>query len=1124
MRSRFIVPISITMAIAATAVAQPPAPPARPGGPPPMVTEVRLATSDRPSTSPGEQEANNQLLVNLRNGVEIQQLLSFITEHTGKPVIKDPEVQGKITVVSKDKLTRDDAVQLIFQALELSGVAVIESPREIMLVNAEKAKTTRIQMLGIEDSAASITNRAQMVQKIFKLTTTTPKSIEAALRPLIGKQGSIGSDERTKSIILTDTAANMQRFEQIVRAFDRVEAGQMDLQVLKLQHANADELAEILATMAIAGEGGNMQVQQRSSSYDYYSRARRGGGRVAGDVVVIPDVRTNWIILVGPTEKVKNMLAIAEQLDVPGRTDVQVYVIKLEHTDAFDLSEDIRDMLRMKMMREKQEVFEVRASSSGNQLIVMATPEMYKMVEELVKQLDTIEAVERETRTFELKYMDANDMSEQLSQLYEGDLRGGYSIFGYGYGYGRGGGSSRNQPRFVPSTRTNSIMILAQPNEYEFIEKMIHELDIPIPEENIAPRVFHIVHTDAAEMVRVLTELFQGASQRRSTMPDFFGFRPQRSAPGEEIGALYGKVRFVVYTNTNSIVVITNNAANFPIVERLVKDLDVLDPEATNMLVVQLQFADAAEVANHINNLLSDGPVSRPGGTARPPQQGGGGGNQNQEEQRGLEEEQIVDVVFPWQSGQRRQLRPGEEERPISSLIGHIRIVPDTRSQKLICAAPSIYFDSLKTLIEEIDQPEPQVQLETYIVRIDATDEKRIGWRWTPGSVPPEELENAFVALSDMGFADTFDRFRTDPTFEWRERGDNDFLRVTPGGQLFQPLPIPDTRSFGRPAKGVLSTEVNLTLLLQLLIRNANAQVEARPQVTVNNNERGEIFVGENVPFEQSVLTGATGGPNLSQNTQVEYREVGTRLEITPAINREGRVVLRIFVEHSGRKPETINGRLITDRQTYTTKLTVEDNQTVWLGGLTQQRLDNVVRKVPILGQIPVLGYLFRKSDKVAIKSVLYTFVTPRVLESSAEIREQYVRARQGIKEAQEGSRGPEIELPDVIEDPGSGATTQTLEQPVGVLEIEVPQPRPRELLRVNRPDRQPAAKPEMAVPAVLPLPVKEGVVNDTPPSVIVLPPAGVPNEKSKSSPASVPKQESKSSPADRKTDSKPPK
>jgi type II secretory pathway component GspD/PulD (secretin) len=972
----------------------------------------------------------NNVIVNLTKGVDVAQIVNFISEQTKKPVLKENSVQGKITVYSANKIPPDQALQLVYDALELQGIAVIETPRAIQLVPADAAKTMRIQILQAEESASSITNRTQIVQKIFKLKTTTPKSVQAALQPLIGKQGSIGTDERTKTVVITDSAANVDRFEQLIAAFDRVESGQITVKILKLQYATADDIADLVAMMAVAGEGGNLPVQQQRSGYgedrDYRRRFGGGssGGRMANDVVVLPDARTNWLIVAGPPDKINRIEKMVTELDVPGRTDVKIQAIDIKHADAYDLAMDIREMLTRKISREKQEIFDIRSNQRGNQLIVLATPQMFQMVQDVIRELDTTQSVTRVTRSYDLKYIDANDMADQLNQLYQ-DERGGLSgYYGYIFGYGGGRSSQRGETKFVPVVRTNSIMVIAQPTEYEFIEKMIKELDVETPEQNLAPRVYHIVHTDASEMVTVLTNLFEGGAGARQTMsPDFFNFRPRGTSRQQGVGALFGKVRFVPYRNTNSIVAITNNPQNFTVIEGLIKDLDVLDPEATNMLVIQIQFADVAQLSNNLNSLLSEGAVSRAPQQARTTGQRTTTGQGTDQAQP--EEPPPVEVIFPWQSAQRRQMRPGEEERPISSLINHVRIVPDTRSQKLIVAAPSIYFEAIKKLVEDLDKPEPQVQLETYLVRVDTEGTLRLGWRWTPdpSSISQDELDNAFLGLIDMGFVDTF-------------AGGNPFTQAKGGttpadqpGVTIASRAVRDTFRGGNlltygqtlaPGKGVFSADVNVALLIQLLVKNRNAVVVAHPQITVNNNEKGEVFVGESAPFQTSAQTSAEGA---GLRTATEYRDVGTRLTITPQINKQGRVVLKIYIQNQRRKPELILGQPVIENQTYDTKITLENGQKVWLGGLSEQRVDNTIRKFPILGDIPILGFFFRKTDKTTLESKIFTFITPTVIETPQQADAQFARARKDIDAYKKEYQQLELHMPGETDELTSATT-----------------------------------------------------------------------------------------------------
>jgi type II secretory pathway component GspD/PulD (secretin) len=296
----------------------------------------------------------------------------------------------------------------------------------------------------------------------------------------------------------------------------------------------------------------------------------------------------------------------------------------------------------------------------------------------------------------------------------------------------------------------------------------------------------------------------------------------------------------------------------------------------------------------------------------------------------------------------------------------------------------------------------------------------RWGWRWTPdpNTLSPEDLDNAIMVLSDMGIMDSFG-------------GGNAFTQArggtTPADRpgvtvtnrvvkdLFQGGNLASYGQTLQPGKGVLSADVNLALLIQLLIKNRNASVVAHPQITVNNNQKGHVFVGDSVPFETGRVTTTAGGPGAQ--TTVEYRDVGTLLEITPQINKQGRTVLRIYIQSSRLKPELVAGRIATELQNYETQITVENGQTAWLGGLTDRRVDDVVRKLPLLGDIPYAGpWLFSKTDKQTLVSNIYTFITPTVIETPEQADVQTARARKEIDTYMKQYEGLDLKLPGVTD------------------------------------------------------------------------------------------------------------
>ncbi len=181
---------------------------------------------------------------------------------------------------------------------------------------------------------------------------------------------------------------------------------------------------------------------------------------------------------------------------------------------------------------------------------------------------------------------------------------------------------------------------------------------------------------------------------------------------------------------------------------------------------------------------------------------------------------------------------------------------------------------------------------------------------------------------------------------------------------------------------GVIDSTVNMDVLVQFLRRNTAASILAEPQLNIEDNEAGKLFVGSQVPFI-----------NQSQNTQVgslnqsfKYKDVGIILEVIPHINVTGDVSLKIRVESSAIQPgQTLFGGAILDTRTFKTDMTAKNGQTLVLGGIIQKQVSDTVRKVPVLGSIPGLGWAFKKKDKTTREVELLVFLRPRVIRTAED-------------------------------------------------------------------------------------------------------------------------------------------
>jgi general secretion pathway protein D len=466
---------------------------------------------------------------------------------------------------------------------------------------------------------------------------------------------------------------------------------------------------------------------------------------------------------------------------------------------------------------------------------------------------------------------------------------------------------------------------------------------------------------------------------------------------------------------TNSIIAIAANPTSLDIVADMIEKLDKLDPEASDILVYELKYADAVEVADQINNLLSDGAVTRPSQSQAPNQTAQSGatttGSTNTYAYTNRRDREII---YPWQSTQAVQQR-SLLERPINRMIGNVRIVPDTRSNQILVTAQPAYLGPLKRILESLDQPEPQVHIATRMVEITRGNDRRIGIRWTPDpkSIDPAELENAFLGLGRLGFLDARGSNVIPPTTVTSETSAaSDF-----GG-------LKRTVTTNLPGgNAIFGADMNLALLIQLLMKNTDGRILSEPSLTVNNNELGNIFVGSEFPFRVNSQITDQGGSTVG----IEYRKVGINLDIVPHINTEGEVDMRIALENSKiREGETVDGQIIKDQRMFNTQVAVASGETMVIGGILLEDESRIERGLPILGSIPLLKYIFGKSDKTKTVRELLVFITPEIINAPEDSRRLLNRSLDLMDRMDGLKRGESIFPP--IERPEPGMDSSRME------------------------------------------------------------------------------------------------
>lgn len=415
-------------------------------------------------------------------------------------------------------------------------------------------------------------------------------------------------------------------------------------------------------------------------------------------------------------------------------------------------------------------------------------------------------------------------------------------------------------------------------------------------------------------------------------------------------------LRFVLVADarTNSLLLRTDNPARLARVRELAEKLDVETGTPGNMHVVYLKNAEAMKVAQTLRSVVS-GDTSVSGAPAVP------------------------------------------GAAPAAAPTGGGMIQADVASNALIITAPSAIYNNLRAVVEMLDVRRAQVFVEALIVEVTADKAAEFGIQWQglngvngPGA----------QVIGGTNFGTT---------------GQNIIGATTNIGTVGQGLNIGIVR--GQMTVPGLGTVINLGMLARALETDANANILSTPNLLTLDNEEAKIIIGQNVPFITGSYAQTGNAATATPFQTIERKDVGLTLRIKPQVSEGGTVKLQIYQEVSSVQNQTINNAagVITNKRSLESTVLADEGQIVVLGGLIQDSVNDGDNKVPVLGDIPLLGNLFRYETRRRTKTNLMVFIRPYVLRTAqasqglTQDRYEYLRGEQQL-----GQMPPRAILPDM--------------------------------------------------------------------------------------------------------------
>lgn len=456
--------------------------------------------------------------------------------------------------------------------------------------------------------------------------------------------------------------------------------------------------------------------------------------------------------------------------------------------------------------------------------------------------------------------------------------------------------------------------------------------------------------------------------------------------------------KLVADERTNSVVVSGEKRARDRAVN-LVKRLDNEQESSGNTKVVRLKYAQAKEVAQVLTG--------------------------------------VADSI---KKGAAKSKAKTTSNRRDANIQAH----EDTNSL-VITAQPDV-MRSLESVIRQLDFRRAQINVEAIIVEVSEGDGIDLGVQWASAEGGLIQFGNGATISGIAGAAQSAREFTTEASQTTTGAGDNQVTTDNP-----DIITRGDYTALGQvlgSVNGALAGFVSgdWGAVIQAVSAASTSNILATPNITTLDNQEAEFVVGEEVP----VITGSAASNNNSNPFQtIERKEVGIKLKVTPQINEGNAVQLKIEQEVSGVKGGTAGTAVdvIFSKRSVTTNVMVDDGQIIVIGGLIDEDVQETESKVPLLGDIPILGHLFRSTKSSTSKRNLMIFIKPTILRDAATMHNlssskyNYIRAVQ-LEQQEEGislmpltdqpvldELGKKIELPkslkQYIEDHNEQQTTK---------------------------------------------------------------------------------------------------
>lgn len=521
----------------------------------------------------------------------------------------------------------------------------------------------------------------------------------------------------------------------------------------------------------------------------------------------------------------------------------------------------------------------------------------------------------------------------------------------------------------------NTIVVTDYADNVTRIGKIIENID-QSPNNDVFPvKIQHASALDVAQTIgKLMPEVFVQGTAAPATMPE-----------GVKRSVVVADIR------NNQLLIRSESPATTKQIKSLIVSLDTPSASGSNINVVYLRNAEAVALANTLKGILTGGG------------QDSSNANSSSQLNTGLSNSSSLSSTNSTSSTSSTSYSSNSSNLSASSsntsMNGSsspqsaganlqvdgatVLIRADSTTNSLVITAPDHIYNNLRSVIDKLDVRRAQIYIEALIAEVNLSKSMEMGVQWAA-------LGKNAAALSNISSTSTN-------------------LGTLYSGYASDSLSIPTTFSLG-------FFNGNFGILASAMETNGTGNILSTPNLLMLDNEEARIMVGQNIPIVTGSYT--TSGSSTSPYQTVERKDVGVVLKIKPQISDSGSITLKVAQEVSSvdSTVDTDGAGLATKVRQIDTKVLVDDGQTIVLGGLIEEKVDRSKYKVPLLGDIPWVGGLFRYETSDHSKTNLMVFLRPKILRDAkasqtlSTERYEYLRTEQ--KNVESGKSVPLGSLP----------------------------------------------------------------------------------------------------------------